>query len=72
MLKYSDSYIPDETIGYMVSGILGDDYWQRLVKSCGGLEIKIPQIKTLNDNHILVRRMGRKDAELLCRELSGM
>ena len=72
MLDFAKNYSPQETTAELVRDVMGVEFWQRLVTACGGLEFNLPTIKALHDNHILVRQLGRDNAERLCRELSGL
>ncbi len=62
---------PDRALDY-IADMLGTGFRDKMIATMGGTEIKVPvRIKTLTDEHHLVRHLGRIDAEELVDTVPG-
>ncbi|MBX3597309.1 MAG: hypothetical protein KF874_07035 [Rhizobiaceae bacterium] len=61
---------PDSAVDYIIS-TLGMAFMQKLAHTLGGLEIKVPQSRSLHEQHRLVLALGMDDAISLCDAFCG-
>ncbi|WP_413851677.1 hypothetical protein [Albidovulum sp.] len=65
-------YFEPDSFGRAVQDNLGDGLMLRLRKTLGGRDFRIPRAGiSLSDDHLLVRAVGREDAERLCALFDG-